>query len=48
MFNSPRDLALDNNGVVYVADTLNNAIRMIQGNSTIFMLILFCLNDYLI
>lgn len=35
MFNSPQDVAVDQTGIVYVADTGNHAIRMIHTNGTV-------------
>ena len=32
MFQSPEDVAVDVNGIIYVADTMNNAIRMIDSS----------------
>lgn len=34
-FDAPNDLAVDRNGVIYVADTMNNAIRMITTNNVV-------------
>jgi len=35
-FNGPRDVAIDNLGNIVVADTLNNAIRLIDINRKVF------------
>ena len=35
MFDGPEDVTLDENSVIYVADTLNHAIRMVSSNGTV-------------
>lgn len=37
-FNGPEDIAVDENGVLYIADTQNNAIRLVQHDGSVMTL----------